>query len=172
MSAGTTGDGIIFLKGAGVKNFIEILYKLVFVVGVLCVGVGIMSLYTIGGYVEKYSELLRSGQRIQVEVVEKGTSYSGGGSATRHRNDYFKIDYLGEEEQEYTFVYPDSAEFKAYEKGSIISVVYDPENADEAFIVRTENQLEKRKNLPYWIILSGLGMIIVGVLTGKFHKSL
>ena len=37
------------------KNFIEVVYKLMFVVGVLCVGMGIISVFLGDGYIDMIS---------------------------------------------------------------------------------------------------------------------
>lgn len=153
------------------KNFIEVVYKLMFVVGILCIGVGIMAVFLGGSYIDEYKELERSGEQAQVEILEKGTSRSAGNA--KSSTDYFQIKYLGEQgKKQFSIIQATSEEFNSYDVGSIVTVVYDPKEPRMAEIIKTPEQLKRLKLKPYKIILFGVMLIAISKILGKVYARL
>ncbi len=119
------------------KNFVEIVCILLFVVGVLFVGVGIMGIF-MNDYVNDCEELMRTGDQVQVEILEKVVSNSGGGSGSSNRHEYFRVKYLGlSSDKEFTRIDTALKEFDTYEQGDMISIAYDSSDPDEAIIIKS-----------------------------------
>jgi hypothetical protein len=161
------------MRGFLMKNFIEVVYKLMFVAGVLFIGVGIMAVFMMGGYANECENLMSTGEQSQVEILEKGVSYSGGGSRSRNRNEYFNVKYLGEsKERKFTRITPALKEFETYEEGDIVEVVYDLADPSEAIITKTPAQIKELKAKPFFIIFYGIIMICISLGLGKLRKKL
>ena len=154
------------------KNFIEVVYKLMFVAGVLFIGVGIMALF-MRGYVNKSEKLMNIGEQAQVEILEKGVAYSGGGSSSRNRYEYFNVKYLGESKEiKFTRITPALNEFEIYEEGDIVEVVYDLADPSEAIITKTPAQIKELKTKPFFVMFYGIIMICISLGLGKLRKKL
>jgi len=150
------------------KNLIEVVYKLLFVIGVLCIGVGIMGIFLGGGYVEEYLAAEKQGNQRQVEITAKGTARANGKST-----DYLHIKYLGAPKKEkFTFISPTAEEFRSFDKGSIVTIVYDKKDLREAFIIKTPEQVMQLRRKPYLLAAFGLMMIIIAKILGKLHGKL
>ena len=152
------------------KNFIEIVCILLFVVGVLFVGVGIMGIF-MNEYVDTCEQLMLTGDQVQIEILEKVVSYSGGGSSSRNRHEYFRVKYLGlSDDKEFTRIDTALKEFDTYEQGDMISIAYDSSDPDEAIIIKSPEQLKELKFKPFFIVLMGVIMILISLGLGKLLK--
>lgn len=150
------------------KNFIEAVYKLMFVAGVLCLVLGIMSIFLINGQVEKYKQLESSGEKIRVEILEKKTSRSPGNTISI--TNYFNIKYLGKPgKNKFSVIQAMPHEFKAYDAGSMVTVVYDPQEPRMAEIVKTPQQMKKIKQKPYKLLFFGLMLIVIARVLRKVY---
>ncbi len=154
------------------KNFIEGVCVLMFVCGVLFIGVGIMGVF-MNGYVNECETLMSTGEQAQVEILEKGVVKSGGGSRSSNRHEYFNIKYLGEsKDKEFTRISAALKEFETYEEGDMVTVVYDLDDLSEAIIIKTPDQIKELKFKPFLIIFYGILMMFISWGLGKLHKKI
>jgi len=153
------------------KKFIESMCILMFVVGVLLIGVGIMAIFLMNGYGNECEQLMSTGEQAQVEILEKGVSYSGGGSRSSNRNEYFNIKYLGEsKDKEFTRIAAALKEFETYEEGDMVTVFYDLDDLSEAIIAKSPEQIKELKTKPFFIMFYGIIIICISLGLGKIRK--
>ncbi len=142
--------------------------SIVFFIGILIVGVGMMSVYFNWDYISEYQRIETNGSQAEVKIIKKGTSRSGGGSSSRNITYYFHLPYLGGTQlRDFTIVYPTPQEYDAFNKGALVTVVYDPEDPGEAYLVKTPDQLWALRSKSFKVIFFGLGLVVIAVFFSR-----
>lgn len=148
------------------KKSLRFFATLLFVIGCLCAGLGIISFFLNKTYVSEYNTTVRTGEKAQVEIIDKGISRSGNTSG--HSTHYFHIPFLGTDgKRDFTMVYPTPAEFDSYAIGSTLMVAYSTHDPSEAFIIKTTEEISKLKRKPFYLFLCGLIMIVCARVFSK-----
>jgi len=148
------------------KKLLELAIFIGFLVGVLVTGVGVMSIFLGGEYINEYEHVVDVGQEVEAEILQKGTSSANGKSYS-----YIKIDYLGEDTgEEFTHISPSSDDYRTYDEGDTVTVVYDVDDPREAYIVQTPEQLARAAKLPYKLLLFGFGLFAAAFVLSKIVK--
>jgi hypothetical protein len=154
------------------KKSLRLFTTLLFVIGCLCAGVGTIAVFLGNTHISKYNAAVRTGEKVQVEIIDKGISRSGGGSSkTGHSTHYFHIPFLGAEgERKVTMIYPTPEEFDSYTVGSLLMVAYSRDDPSEAFIIKSTEELSHIKRKPFSLIFFGVIMIACALVFSKIAK--
>lgn len=154
------------------NKIVSALFPICVLIGLLIVGVGVMSVFLNFQYIQEIQQMNQDGQRISVVIADKGISRSGAGTSG-HTTHYFHLNYLGDDAaRDVTMVYPTTEEFEAHEKGDRVEVMYDPQDPSEAYLEKTPQQIQRLRLKPFMLI--GFGLILTGlsVILGKrFEKT-